>query len=288
MSVKKCVHYNFPFFSRFLKSLNSFKFCHFLSQLKLWVHTYVHTVVSNCLIYCPGCILRNHLRSGPAWADGFYGPPNEIWVLFSSGAIRWNTFFPRELWSSFVCCSGIFLLMELPSLQTANWGECSSLALLQHALAESLPPGPAWQHQCCLRLPFHTPGFFFPRLCFTPIPCPFLCSARGGSWPGAMLGIIKVMFTHLHFFRGNTNWWQSFGRSNTTYPVLLSSRMLFCNYPPVPKAGCDAHCSRVLAWGLFSFIHLNKFTLLTNTGSLFALKKQVCTTPVQAECSHVN
>lgn len=185
MSVEKRVHYNFPLFSHFLKSLNLFKFCHFWANLNCeCTHMHIHTVVNNCLTYCPGCILQNHLRSGPAWADSFYGPPNEIWVSFSSDAIRWNAFFPRELWSFFIYCSGIFLLMELPSLQIANGGECSSLPPLQHALAKRLPPGPAWQCQCCLLLLCHTPGFFFPRGFFYPhsMSLSLLCERRQLAW----------------------------------------------------------------------------------------------------------
>lgn len=131
-------------FACFLKSLNS-KFCNFRANLNCECrHTLSATVVKNCLIYCAGCILQAHSRSRPAWVHHLHGPPNEIWVLLGSDALPWNTFFPRELWRSLICCSGIFLLMELPWLWIANQGNCSSPSLLQHAPVEHLPPGLAW------------------------------------------------------------------------------------------------------------------------------------------------
>lgn len=146
----------------------------------MWVHTYV---VNNCLIYCPGCILQNHLRSSAAWADRFYGP-NEVRVLFGSSAIPWNTFFPRELWSSFICCSEIFLLMEMPLLRIVNRGECSSLSPLQHAPAEHLPPGPTWQPQRCLLLLLHTPSLVLFQTLLFPSSMSFslICRRQQLAW----------------------------------------------------------------------------------------------------------
>lgn len=145
MSVEKRVHDNFPLFSHFLKSHNSHEFCNIWANLNCeCTHMHILTVVNNCLIYCPGCILQNHLRSRPAWADCFYGPPNEIRVLFSSDAMPYlETHFSPE------SC-------EVPSFAAArsscgwNCHRCGlqtrenswSLSPLQRALVEQLPPSP--------------------------------------------------------------------------------------------------------------------------------------------------
>lgn len=214
-------------------------------------------VVNNCLIYCPGYILQNHFRSRPAWADCFCGPPNGRGVLFSSDAKPWNTFLPRALWRSFTCCSGIFLLMELPSLRIGNQGECSSISPLQHALAEHFVTGPTQHHQHYLLLLFHTLSLFFKDF-FSPFPS----FAGGGSCPGARLGITKVMVIHLHFLQSEHELMGIFQQKTPTYPRLLSSRTLFYKYHPPHTQGrpwrwlLQSLCLRFILLFSFKWIYM--------------------------------
>lgn len=164
--MEKRVHDNFPLFSRFLKSHNSHEFCNIWANLNCeCTHMHILTVVNNCLIYCPGCILQNHLRSRPAWADCFYGPPNEIRVLFSSDAMPYlETHFSPESCevSSFAAArSSCRWNCHRCGLQTRenSW----SLSPLQRALAEQLPPSPQRQRQHRLLLLFHALSLFFQR-----------------------------------------------------------------------------------------------------------------------------
>lgn len=208
-----------------------------MSKLKLWMHTYTRAaVVNNCFIYCAGCILQAHSRSRPAWAHHFHGPPNEIRVLLGSDALPWNTFFPRELWSSFICCSGIFLLMELPRLWIANQRKCSSLSLLPTCSCRA-PPSRLCMAASVLSPapPLSHPELVFSKTVFSFLHCLVIWFAGGGSWPGAMLGIIKFTFMHLRFLQSECELTGIFHKRTPTYPRVLSSRMLSSNTSPHPR-----------------------------------------------------
>lgn len=129
------------------------------------MHRYTRaTVVSN---YCASFIVLAASSQLPQGAGlpghHFHGPPNETRVLLGSDGPEIH-FSPQSCESFFICCSGIFLLMEL---WIANQGKCSFLSLLQSAPAEHLPPGLAWWCLCChLPLLFHTLSLFF-KHCFS-------------------------------------------------------------------------------------------------------------------------
>lgn len=243
------------------------------------MHTYTHaSVVNNCLIYCAGCILQAHSRSRPAWAHHFHGLPNEIRILLGSDALPWNTFFPRELWSFLhllqwdLSADGITIAVDCKPgkmLFPVSSPTCSCRAPPSRPCMVASLLSPARPHSH-LELVFSKTVFSF-------LHCLVIWFAGGGSWPGALLGVIRFTFMHLHFLQSECELMGIFHKRTPAYARILSSRMLSSNTQGRPW------CSRVLAWGSFCFFHLNKFILLlTRAVSFFALKKEVCTPSVQS------
>ena len=151
---------------------------------------------------------------------------HETRASLSADALPWNTFFTWELWSSFICCTGIFLLVEMPSLRLPDWGECSSPS--PHALA-----GQVLRRQRCLLLLFHPLSLFFQRLpppSLSSTSFSLICRRRQLAWSPA-----RNNEGYVYPFALLAEWTRTDGnlpRKKSTYPRVLSPRTLFCRYPP--------------------------------------------------------
>lgn len=97
---------------------------------------------------------------------------------------------------------------------------------LQALMAASvLSPAPPLSH----------PELVFSKTVFSFLHCLVIWFAGGGSWPGAMLGIIKFTFMHLRFLQSECELTGIFHKRTPTYPRVLSSRMLSSNTSPHPR-----------------------------------------------------